>query len=80
MLGAGLIWIVIAVNWHGDTHAVEQAVKHYLLEYAELLLFLLAAMTYVNALSECFWAIGSGGLSVTNSGDLKGKGCNLLSQ
>ncbi|HQV80623.1 MAG: sodium:proton antiporter NhaD [Agitococcus sp.] len=67
MLGAGLIWIVIAVNWHGDTHAVEQAVKHYLLEYAELLLFLLAAMTYVNALSERgifealrVWLIGKG--------------------
>jgi Na+/H+ antiporter NhaD/arsenite permease-like protein len=58
---------VIAVNWHGDSHAVEEAVKHYLLEYAELLLFLLAAMTYVNALSERgifealrVWLIGKG--------------------
>lgn len=52
MLGAGLIWIVIALNWTGDSHAVEDAVKHYLLEYGELLLFLLVAMTYVNAITE----------------------------
>ena len=52
MLGAGLIWIVIAANWTGDTNAVEHAVKHYLLEYGELLLFLLVAMTYVNAITE----------------------------
>lgn len=52
MLAAGLIWIVIAANWTGETDAVEHAVKHYLLEYGELFLFLLAAMTYVNAITE----------------------------
>ena len=31
---------------------VGEAVKHYLMEYAELFLFLLAAMTYVNAMEE----------------------------
>ena len=67
MLAAGLIWIVIAVNWIGEAHLVEEAVKHYLLEYAELLLFLLVAMTYVNAITERgifdalrVWLIGKG--------------------
>jgi len=67
MLAAGLIWIVIALNWTGDSHAVEDAVKHYLLEYGELLLFLLVAMTYVNAITERgifdalrVWLIGKG--------------------
>ncbi|HRH91277.1 MAG TPA: sodium:proton antiporter NhaD [Agitococcus sp.] len=67
MLAAGLIWIVIAANWTGETDAVEQAVKHYLLEYGELFLFLLAAMTYVNAITERgifealrVWLIGKG--------------------
>ncbi|MGC1273644.1 MAG: sodium:proton antiporter NhaD, partial [Planctomycetaceae bacterium] len=32
--------------------AVGEAVKHYLMEYAELFLFLLVAMTYVNAMDE----------------------------
>ena len=52
MLAAGLIWIVIALSWTGEAQLVEEAVKHYLLEYAELLLFLLVAMTYVNAITE----------------------------
>ncbi len=67
MLAAGLIWIVIAANWTGETDAVEHAVKHYLLEYGELFLFLLAAMTYVNAITERgifdalrVWLIGKG--------------------
>lgn len=67
MLAAGLIWIVIATNWTGEAGLVEEAVKHYLLEYAELLLFLLVAMTYVNAISERgifdalrVWLIGKG--------------------
>ncbi|MGN6513488.1 MAG: sodium:proton antiporter NhaD, partial [Lysobacteraceae bacterium] len=49
VLAAGLVWAVLAVAGGGDVH---EAVGHYLLEYAELLLFLLAAMTYVNAMSE----------------------------
>ncbi|PTQ91417.1 sodium:proton antiporter NhaD [Agitococcus lubricus] len=66
-LAAGLIWVVIAYNWTGEPQLVEEAVKHYLLEYGELLLFLLVAMTYVNALTERgifdalrVWLIGRG--------------------
>ena len=54
LLAAGLIWGVIAWVYatHGFTHSAEVAVRHNILEYAELLLFLLVAMTYINAMEE----------------------------
>ncbi len=54
MLAAGIIWAMIALQYAsvGEPHAVEEAVREFLLEFAELFLFLLAAMTYVNAMSE----------------------------
>ncbi len=54
MLAAGAIWALLAAvtSTQGDGGAAHEAVGHYLLEYAELLLFLLVAMTYVNAMSE----------------------------
>jgi NhaD family Na+/H+ antiporter len=54
MLAAGVIWAIIAFQYAqaGDTHSVEEAVQEFLLEFAELLLFLLAAMTYVNSMTE----------------------------
>lgn len=54
MLAAGIIWAMVAFVYaqHGDQHTVEQAIRHNLLEYAELLLFLLAAMTYINTMGE----------------------------
>lgn len=54
VLAAGVIWLMIAVVYakSGQPAAVEQAARHTLLEYAELMLFLLVAMTYVNALEE----------------------------
>ncbi|WP_242109313.1 sodium:proton antiporter NhaD [Luteimonas aquatica] len=54
MLAAGVIWALLAAVMaaRGDLQAAHEAVRDYLLEYAELLLFLLAAMTYVNAMSE----------------------------
>ena len=54
ILAAGLIWGMIA--WYyagtGDSHTVEQAVRHNILEFSELFLFLLVAMTYINAMAE----------------------------
>ena len=54
ILVAGLIWGLI--GWHyaqiGITHAAEVAIRHNLLEYSELFLFLLVAMTYIEALRE----------------------------
>ncbi|MGD2113128.1 MAG: sodium:proton antiporter NhaD [Gammaproteobacteria bacterium] len=54
MAAAGIIWALVAVVYarHGDTHTAEIAVRHNLLEFAELFLFLLAAMTYINAMDE----------------------------
>ena len=54
MLAAGVIWVLLAIAAAGlgQADSINDAVGGYLLEYAELLLFLLAAMTYVNAMSE----------------------------
>lgn len=54
MLAAGLIWAVIAWYYqaHDIPHVVTAALRHNLEEYAELLLFLLVAMTYINAMEE----------------------------
>lgn len=54
ILAAGLIWALIAwfYQTQGFTNEAEIAVRHNLLEYAELMLFLLVAMTYINAMEE----------------------------
>jgi NhaD family Na+/H+ antiporter len=54
MLAAGVIWSIIAIRYmdHSDPHAIEHAVRLFLVEFGELFLFLLSAMTYVNAMSE----------------------------
>ncbi|MGB5626902.1 MAG: sodium:proton antiporter NhaD, partial [Woeseiaceae bacterium] len=54
MLAAGIIWGLIAYQYAGSDqpHAAADAVREYLTEFAQLFLFLLAAMTYVNAMSE----------------------------
>ena len=54
ILAAGVIWGMIAYVYagNGDFHSVETALRHNLQEFSELFLFLLAAMTYVNAMDE----------------------------
>jgi Na+/H+ antiporter NhaD/arsenite permease-like protein len=54
LVAAGIVWLLVGVAFvtAGDTHGAEEAVRHNLLEYAELFLFLLAAMTYVNTMQE----------------------------
>ena len=54
LMAAGVIWVLVALAYNGlgDTHTAHEAIKESLLEYAELFLFLLAAMTYINALEE----------------------------
>ncbi len=54
LFAAGIIWILIAYVYaqHGLTHAAEIAIRHNILEYAELFFFLLVAMTYINAMEE----------------------------
>jgi len=52
MLAAGIIWGLIAWYYqsHDIPHVVEMALRHNLEEYAELMLFLIVAMTYINAM------------------------------
>ncbi|MDO6544551.1 sodium:proton antiporter NhaD [Photobacterium sanguinicancri] len=54
LLAAGLIWMMIGYVFqqNGQTDIAKQALEHNLLEYAELLLFLLVAMTYISAMEE----------------------------
>jgi Na+/H+ antiporter NhaD/arsenite permease-like protein len=54
IVAAGFIWILVAYTYSslGDTHTAEELVRHNLLEFAELFLFLLAAMTYINTMEE----------------------------
>jgi Na+/H+ antiporter NhaD/arsenite permease-like protein len=63
MVAAGIIWALVGLAYatYGDPTASESvarnefldaAVGHNLLEYAELFLFLLAAMTYINTMEE----------------------------
>lgn len=54
LLAAGIIWVLLSIAYiqAGDTHTAHDAIKHSLLEYGELFLFLLAAMTYINAMEE----------------------------
>ena len=54
ILGAGIIWVIIAALYTGqpDRSGPEEAIRHFLIEFGELFLFLLCAMTYVNAMTE----------------------------
>ena len=54
VLAAGLIWALLAFAYadSDSSHLVEHAVEHFLVEFAQLFLFLLTAMTYVNAMTE----------------------------
>ena len=53
IFGAGIIWSFIAYQYMGGKdHSVEEAVRHFLIEFGELFLFLLSAMTYVNSMNE----------------------------
>ena len=54
IVAAGLIWLIVGIGYavHGDTETAGAAVRHNILEYAELFLFLLAAMTFINMMEE----------------------------
>ena len=52
---AGIIWVLVALAAQqsgAPTELVESALSHNLLEFSALLLFLLTAMVYVNAMTE----------------------------
>ena len=50
LVAASAVWILVAVAFtlQDQAHLAEEAFRHNLLDYAELMLFLLAAMTFVN--------------------------------
>ena len=54
ILAAGIMWALVAfvLGQMGDTHSAEVAIRHNILEYSELFLFLLVAMTYINSMEE----------------------------
>lgn len=54
ILVAGVLWAMVAMVYAAQDRpgVVEEALRHNLLEYGELFLFLLVAMTYVNAMEE----------------------------
>ena len=54
LLAAGLIWLMIGftLNQQEEIEIAKSALDHNLLEYSKLLLFLLVAMTYINAMEE----------------------------
>jgi len=54
MVAAGIIWTLVGIAYaeHADSAYAAEAIRANLLEYGELLLFLLAAMTYINTMDE----------------------------
>lgn len=71
MLAAGLIWALLGVAYamHGESAALETAAKHVILDYGELMLFLIVAITYVNTMQErrVFEALRAGLVSMNLS-------------
>jgi len=54
MVAAGFVWALVAIAYAqaGQSELVEELVRHGLLGFVELFLFLLAAMTYINTMDE----------------------------
>ncbi len=54
LVAAGIIWAMIGAAYVGEGLSAqsESAFRHTLLEFSELMLFLLVAMTYINAMEE----------------------------
>jgi len=55
MMAAGIIWVLLALTYRQVGIPAEEAhaaIMHNISEYAELLLFLLCAMTYINSMDE----------------------------
>ncbi len=55
MMAAGVIWILLAITFRMadlPPEMAHNAILHNMTEYAELMLFLLSAMTYINSMDE----------------------------
>ncbi|MDH4251812.1 MAG: sodium:proton antiporter NhaD [Nitrospira sp.] len=68
MVAAGVIWVLTAIAYASQqqSHIVAEILRHNLLEYAELMLFLLSAMTFINTMAErnIFGALRTGLVSL----------------
>lgn len=68
MVAAGVIWVLTAIAYASQqqSHLVAEILRHNLLEYAELMLFLLSAMTFINTMAErnIFGALRTGLVSL----------------
>jgi len=68
MVAAGVIWMLTAIAYASQqqSHLVAEILRHNLLEYAELMLFLLSAMTFINTMAErnIFGALRTGLVSL----------------
>jgi len=69
ILAAGIIWAIIGIEYSlsGHDSGLHEPIRNFLVEFAELFLFLLAAMTYVNSMNERkvfealrVWLVGKG--------------------
>jgi Na+/H+ antiporter NhaD/arsenite permease-like protein len=70
IIAAGFIWAVVAymaMKMGYDNHSASDAFKHTFLEFAELFIFLLVAMTFINSMTERnvfealrSWLVGQG--------------------
>jgi NhaD family Na+/H+ antiporter len=49
-----IMWVILAIVYAGigDNHTINHHIKETILEYSELMLFLLVAMTYISAMQE----------------------------
>lgn len=54
LAAAFLIWLYIAIAYHGapEAHLVHEGFRHNFLEFTEILMFLLVAMTFINVLEH----------------------------
>jgi len=54
IVAAGVIWVLVAAAYagRGDMVTAASALRHNIEEYAELLLFLLSAMTFINTMED----------------------------
>ena len=54
VVAAGLIWLLVGISYAaaGQSELADEIISHNLLEFVELFLFLLAAMTFINTMEE----------------------------
>lgn len=54
IFASGIIWVMVSLlaNQHSLSEVAHTAIQHHLMQYAEILLFIIVAITYINVLTE----------------------------